>query len=774
MTEINPEKESSTQDAWKQVAETAKATAGSASSSIPDPSTPGTDLNEWIHTNYTKLEVALTGNKDELDMLTDEYKKYGSLTASDLPDCETLYNDATSSPKPPGPTPPGPKPPTPGSNIPLSSANDPSGLKLWNLINTKIVTLQKGPELTKLTALNNFLHGEKGFLTKVGQEDGTDYSSVLLKHYVNLANKIMKTPTTTVVKQPTVTSVDKIEYTVTQKYNSVSEELTKSLDSVKSKISMMQDELKQLSTDKKYMVNHGASKSAIDNLVTTYNHKIKTLTGTLGGLEKQQKTLQTSLDGIVKNLDNDFAKFQPGNKAGANKEAKTLIGNLTKFETSSAFTKFTKGADTLGNRANTTDTNLTNALKPFDKNRRAVTPGNMSYLDFTRLDSTFIDWTTTPPSVNDKFNAWADNYIKECKHYNIKSIDFPFSQLNALDELTGGNLGDLGGGGAKTTMLKQLCDKLHTNHIKTQVAFGGGNAGANSFTICNGPGETFKGQADKLVNFMQKFGMTNADFDIESAGLVTKGQTIGDAKEFFKELHQRLHFLDKTTSLTVEGGLTTGDNALGIMDLLSNKGIPDWEDQFDNINLMNYAYGSDVQTASARSPEWGLEAWAIFLTTGKAINVTKHKTIPNPPLGPNPSKADIEKFANAISRLHQGFTNDVDYNDPAKSNAPGNLLPKNIGQGMTNGAAAGSIFNENQTEIKQDWEKWGYGSACPCPNIGNAFVWPAEDKRENPDTQDTSGLYDFDSDPEFYNDFYNKINQTPTDSITGGSNEFGQ
>ena len=763
MTEINPEKESSTQDAWKQVAETAKATAGSSPTPIP---ADGTKLFEWLQKNYTTFLGAFSGGKNPTGMndLTAAWGKGDGVT---LAECNRLVADYNNAPTP-TPT------PTPGSNIPLSDASDLTGMTTWTDINNLIVQQHDPKIAAALRNINAQLHGQSWFNKGPSTDAEKEDASILLGHFANYSDGALqgKTNIPTIV----VTPVDRIEYTVTQKYNSVSEELTKNLDSVKSKISMMQDELTQLKTDEQTMVKNRANKSDIDKLFSNYNAKIKPLTKQLGGLEKQQKTLQTSLDGIVKNLDNDFAKFQPGNKARANKEAKTLIGNLTKFETSSAFTSFTKDADTLGTSATNIDNALSGpgkqGLQQFNKYRPVVTPGNMSYLDFTRLDSTFIDWTSTPPSLNKAaFNTWATGYIKECKANHIKSVDFPFSQLNALDELTGGNLGDLGGGGAKSTMLKNLCNQLHTNGIQTQIAFGGGNAGANSFTICNGPGETFKGQADKLAHFMQDFGMTNADFDIESAGLVTKGQTIGDAKEFFKELHQRLHFLGKTTSLTVEGGLTTGDKAMGIMDLLSNKGIPDWEDQFDNINLMNYAYGSDVQTASARSPEWGLEAWAIFLTTGKAINVTKHKTIPNDPLGLHPSKADIKKFANAISRLHQGFTNDIDYNDPAKSNAPGNGLPEkeimSNGKKTTNGTAAGNIFKMNQEQIDKDWKHWGFGNACP--NIGKAFVWPAEDKG----TQD-HGLYDFDSDPDFYNDFYNQINQTPTDSITGGSNEFGQ
>ena len=117
----------------------------------------------------------------------------------------------------------------------------------------------------------------------------------------------------------------------------------------------------------------------------------------------------------------------------------------------------------------------------------------------------------------------------------MDTIDIAFAQLDNIDAYSSGNLtgpgvdittdvvtqleAQLAKGGVivpnSPTFLKYFIQQAHASEMKVSISFGGAIAQDKNFQICQEPGETYSGEAEKLLTFISDYGVDAIDFDIE-------------------------------------------------------------------------------------------------------------------------------------------------------------------------------------------------------------------------------------------------------------------
>jgi hypothetical protein len=342
-------------------------------------------------------------------------------------------------------------------------------------------------------------------------------------------------------------------------------------------------------------------------------------------------------------------------------------------------------------------------------------PQDSSYIDFGMSFGSniwgFIDYP--PPNytgvLNEtKMNAYLQSLFQQMEKAGQNTVDLAFAQLDNIDAYDSGNF-DASGVDTSYDVIASLLSSLqknnvsvpgysdflsyfvaqaHANGMKVNISFGGGVATDSTFKILEQSGETYQGEAEKLADFIKKYGIDGVDFDIEdpsalsSQGPDSSGQNVFS---FFATLHSILEPEGKATTLTTMLGVSWRST---FSQMLSN-----FTSYFDGLNLMAY---SDSQY------------WLD----------------PNTPSGDPDQGWTIEEWIDAIGRqnagmIHIGFDDGVPYANPS---ANGGQYKYNIQPGSSNGQAAAQIYLALLAQLKAD----GYPST-----LGDPFFWPAADVKPN-------------------------------------------
>lgn len=333
------------------------------------------------------------------------------------------------------------------------------------------------------------------------------------------------------------------------------------------------------------------------------------------------------------------------------------------------------------------------------------------YYDFTKLGSFIwsgsydgMKFITYPASngwkatLNVKaFDAYLASLFQQMKEGGMNQIDLCFSQLNAIDALVTGNYssatpsdvliqtlkslqGIVGPDGKSVNFLKLYIDGAHAAGIKVRLTFGGANANATTMKIA-GQGETAEGQAEKLAEFMNEYGIDSVGFDIETAAF-SEVNTPTQQRAFFEKLHSLLAPEGKTTQLTVEGSVADWPNRYLKALFYGADGSKIFGQLFDHLNLM--LYSSSKYYIDANNPTWGIEEWLNII--GKE----------------NASKISI------------GFEDAIPYENPNASAGEKYKVDPN-----SRGDSAAMIYLQLLAQLKKD----GYPT-----DLGSPFWWPDEGK----------------------------------------------
>ena len=376
-------------------------------------------------------------------------------------------------------------------------------------------------------------------------------------------------------------------------------------------------------------------------------------------------------------------------------------------------------------------------------------PSISSYFDLGGLGSHLWDFIQWDNNVNGgaevfqvaSFNTYLQSLFAQMKAAGMNQIDLSFSQISCIDNYATGNYENVSSSDILAVLIKQMIDSkvyfppnenllsLITAAAKQAqmnvcVSFGGEAAGPTDFQICQS-GETVQGQAQKLANYMEQYGIQSVDFDIEGANVedLLTGQ---DAVGFFSTLHQSLQSGQKAT-LTIQGSLTqtvmgnatdptkpntfTGPLKPLFYDV-NNQLI--FANLFDGVNLMLYDSGSryylddKVYTDDTLTPDWVLEAWLTIIGPQNAGQV-------------NVGFQDATSYQTNASSA-SGHT----YDKPAYQGDPLVVNPSTD----SSGTAAAKIFLQMQRTLIQDGYTTQLGTPFWWPNYGDRY---GHDKNFNAD-----------------------------------------
>lgn len=324
--------------------------------------------------------------------------------------------------------------------------------------------------------------------------------------------------------------------------------------------------------------------------------------------QRQKETLFVNVYHIQKK----FSKNQEGPGKAAHK---TLLATLNRFRKTSPSNSYSKQA---------------------------------SYFDMGGLSSciwSFITWSNEQNGEvfeADKFNVYLQSLFTQMKNAGMTQIDLAFTQLSDLDALLSGDYSKLSGNDVigqllqqmvssnikfpkGTDLLKIMTSAANQSGMKIALSFGGENANSSDFTICK-TGETPQGQAQKLANFMNTYGIASVDFDVEGSNATALAKQPG-AQTFFKSLKQALQG-QKTVTLTIQGSLSQtvwGSGAKKndpstfngpLKPLFYNENNqPIFSTLFDGVNLMMYDSGAHyyldakIYPDDTVTPDWCIEDW---------------------------------------------------------------------------------------------------------------------------------------------------------------------
>jgi len=391
-----------------------------------------------------------------------------------------------------------------------------------------------------------------------------------------------------------------------------------------------------------------------------------------------------------------------------------------------------------------------------------------TYFDMGGLASCiwdFIQWSNPQNGEvfnTADFNTYLSSLFAQLKTAGMNQIDMAFAQVCDIDALSNGTYTGTSGNDVIAQLLQQMVSSniifptgtnllsiitsaAQTAGITISLSFGGENAAASDFTICQ-EGENPQGQADKLVTFMQTYNIGSVDFDIEgtNAGAFANDP---NAVPFFTELKTQLSAQNKTVTLTIQGSLTqtvwgsggghgqspsTFNGPLKAFFYDANNN-PIFPNLFSGVNLMMYDSGAHyyldakVYSDDTLPPDWCIEDWLDII---------------------GPTNAGM---------LRIGFQDATAYQLDSSS-ASGHTYDKPVPQDPalvvsssdTPGTAAAKIFLQIQLQLIND------GYTTP---LGPCFWWPNySGSRYAPGTNDQAS---FTSQP--MNDF-----ETALQNLGGG------
>lgn len=265
----------------------------------------------------------------------------------------------------------------------------------------------------------------------------------------------------------------------------------------------------------------------------------------------------------------------------------------------------------------------------------------------------FIKWNQINPNEGyEEFQVTAfTNYLRslfaQMKSAGMNQIELSFSQLCDLDAYSEGNFSKISVNDAIAILLQQMITSdvhfpsgvdilnlitttANQLNMKVALSFGGENASPADFVIV-GPGDTPEGQAAKLSQFMQKYGIASVDFDVEGINAAALSNEMG-AAAFFLTLNDQLSSMGKTSTLTIQGSLTQtvwGSTHQGDDPKTFNGPLKplfyDQNDQpifyklFSGLNLMMYDNGSKyyldakIFPDDILIPDWCIEDWLTII-----------------------------------------------------------------------------------------------------------------------------------------------------------------
>lgn len=279
-----------------------------------------------------------------------------------------------------------------------------------------------------------------------------------------------------------------------------------------------------------------------------------------------------------------------------------------------------------------------------------------------------------------KFDQYLGSLYSQFTAAGINQINLSFAQIGSIDSLVNGGQGSATDDVIAQMMatfpgaLEKLISKAHSVGIKVDLAFGGENGASMKIA---GAGQTVQGQAQKLVQLVEKLQLDSLDFDFESTAF-TNANSPEDAQAFFLAIKQGLQGKNKPISLTVMGSLH--DWPLNFLKELffDQSGNLIFTTLFDDLNLM--LYSQTEYYIDANNPSWGIEQWI-----------------------------DLMGRSN-VSRIHIGFEDNVNYANPNAS-AGGTYQIDTTNPGT----AAAEVYMQLLQQLAQD----GY------PNqLGQTFFWP--------------------------------------------------
>ena len=189
---------------------------------------------------------------------------------------------------------------------------------------------------------------------------------------------------------------------------------------------------------------------------------------------------------------------------------------------------------------------------------RAAIPVSSNQACYFELDLVpiwnMVIWYPGPPySINEAvLNSYIDQIAGRMKSNGMSQINLNFAQLANINALTGStpwtgpyspsdSIGMMyrSCSDVQANLLSMFLQRFQTNGMKTSLAFGGVTAGQADWALV-GPGETAKGQADKLATWIKSVGLTQVDFDIESSDFLAANSAPGVVTDFFSELSAKL------------------------------------------------------------------------------------------------------------------------------------------------------------------------------------------------------------------------------------------
>lgn len=494
--------------------------------------------------------------------------------------------------------------------------------------------------------------------------------------------------------------------------------LEQQIDSLSSQIGTLQGEIaalqQELATDLQLIQNDPSKAKYMQDYETAKND-LNALSKQLSGYYAQFETLNTALQGVQSDLGTlKDLQTQIDGTTDPHLQDQLLsqLEDLLNGSYHSEVTQTLAGANSLSSVLQTFSlANVTAEVNTLNSEVQPTPPpppakgGDMGYVDFDAILGniwTFIHWQQDPnPPYDGKevfdtkgFEQYLQSMFSQLAAAGDGSIDFAFAQINQIDDLASGDLNaiwpgvmpanvDTGG----QNLLQMFVTVAHQSGLAVNMSFGGQNS--NDYNIC-GPGETPAGQAAKLANFMNSYGIDGIDFDIENGGFSNANQAQG----FFTSLYNQITPEGKTSTLTVEGNLNAVQPGGSLYNLFYNEdGQSIFNQMFTGLNLMLYN-ASTQYYIDANNPSWGIEEWL-----------------------------DIIGKENA-GKLHIGFDDAIPY---ASSGAhAGGASPYKIDTD-DNGTAAAEIFEQLQEQLIQD------GYTTP---LGDPFWWP-----DNGSEKGTSGRY---------------------------------
>ncbi len=312
--------------------------------------------------------------------------------------------------------------------------------------------------------------------------------------------------------------------------------------------------------------------------------------------------------------------------------------------------------------------------------------GPTNYFDLGSWNTwNFVDWSTTPPTLKmNELKTYTSSLINQLHSGGIKTFDLSFAQLSDIPLLKAGKFSDCSAtdsmemlakntSDAKTpqgeNILQFLTSQLAAANppIEPVISFGGAAATPNDFDLGFSDKQTPESLAKDLIDFIKEYHIGGVDFDFESTATGIVSMNGADKlAAFFGDLHQA----GVATTLTVPADVNNwGPHGAYLNSLFD---VAPFQNLFDGINLMCYNGQSYLD---ANNASWGIVQWVKALAADMGNN-----------------------YQEAAALMHIGFSDSLDYNNPATNAGEQWQVPA----GLSNGQAAAWIMQQIITQVRTE------------------------------------------------------------------------